>query len=141
AVLTRITFHVVHGVFFAAGIWVAFDAPFCARTLVDRKLLQQLDDPFSGISFLTLYYLGAICLGYFAGYFLLVFGREATKTWQRTSAGTRLLNRAATLAIWLVVIGLPAGLLYKNVPVIRASDGSVLRNFARSIARGLPAFG
>ena len=139
AVLTRITFHVVHGVFFAAGIWVAFDAPFCARTLVDRKLLQQMDDPFSGISFLTLYYLGAICLGYFAGYFLLVFGKETAKTWQKVPAAARLLNRAVTAVIWAVVLAVPAGLLYKNGPLIQASDGLLLREFARLTALGLPA--
>src|SRR5213078_4343118 len=140
AVITTVLLRVVHAALLAAGLWVVFDAPFAPRALMD-KLLEQAEESSGGVPFLTFYYLGAICLGYFAGYFLLVFGREATKTWQRTSAGTRLLNRAATLAIWLVVIGLPAGLLYKNVPVIRASDGSVLRNFARSIARGLPAFG
>ncbi|PYJ86269.1 MAG: hypothetical protein DME22_05915 [Verrucomicrobia bacterium] len=138
AVLTRTTFPIVHAVFLAAGIWVAFDAPFCARTLVDKRLLQQLDEPFGGISFLTFYYLGAVCLGYFLGYFLLIFRQQTAKTWQRISAGTRLLNRVGAVAIWIAVIGLPVGLWSKNASVVRATDGSLLHEFARRMTLGLP---
>ena len=140
AVITTVLFRLMHFFLLAAGLWVAFDAPLSMRTLVEKKL-QEVDEPFSGMPFLTFYYLGAICLGYFAGYFLLVFGRETTKTWQRTPAGTRLLNRAVTLVIWLVIVGSLVVLLYRNVPIIRASDGSVLRDFARSVAGGLAGRG
>ena len=140
AVITTLMFRVVHALFLAAAIWVAFDPPFGPRMLMD-KLLRQVDEPASGAPFLTFYYLGALCLGYFAGYFLLVCGREVAKTWQRISAGSRLINRLVTAAVWMAVIGTPLGLLYKNVPVIRANDGSLLREFARLTTGRLPAQG
>jgi len=67
-------FRVVHLAFMAAGIWTAFDGKISARALVDSKLLQFTDEARSGVPFLTFYYLGGLCLGYFVGYFLLVFG-------------------------------------------------------------------
>ncbi|PYJ58474.1 MAG: hypothetical protein DME24_16270 [Verrucomicrobia bacterium] len=137
AVITTLLFRVVHAVLLVAGVWVAFDAPFGPRMLVD-KVLQQMDEPFAGVSFLSFYYLGAVCLGYFVGYFLLIFRQETAKTWQRISAGTRLLNRAVTVAIWIAVIGLPVGLWSRNASVVRASDGSLLHEFARLMTRALP---
>jgi len=41
----------------------------------------------------------------------------------------------------VVVIAAPAGLLYKNLPAIRANDGSMLREFVRSATSGLPEHG
>ena len=140
ASITALLFRVVHAVLLATGIWVAFDAPFGPRRLMDG-LLEQLDEPSSGVPFLTFYYLGAICLGYFVGYFLLLCGQEATKTWQRIPPGSRLVNRAVTTAIWTALAAMPALLLYRNAPLIRANDGSLLREFARLITRGLPAQG
>ncbi|HXT42333.1 MAG TPA: DUF2723 domain-containing protein, partial [Candidatus Angelobacter sp.] len=135
--ITTFLFRVVHTILLVAGIWVAFDAPFGPRMLMEQ-LLQQTDDPLSTVPFLTFYYLGALCLGYFAGYFLLVFGQETAKSWTKVSAATRLCNRAVTGAIWLAAIGTPVGLVYKNLGAIRATDGSLLRDFARLATLGLP---
>src|SRR5439155_21726894 len=76
AVITTVLFRVVHLAFLAAGVLTAFDFDWTisARSLVDRKLLQFADQARSGVPFLTFYYLGALCLGYFIGYFLLVLG-------------------------------------------------------------------
>src|SRR5439155_3363520 len=117
---------------------VVFDAPFGLRMLMDR-MLQQFDEPFGGVPFLMFYYLGALCLGYFVGYFLLVSRPDAARTWQRVSAGTRLVNGAVTSALGLAVFLLPAGLVYKNLPLIRASDGSLFRELTRLITRGWSA--
>ena len=140
ATLTALLFRVVHGAFLAAGIWVAFDARGSIRWLIESRL-QEADQAPGGAPYLTFYYLGAVCLGYFIGYFLLVFGRDMTKTWQRSSSTTRLVNHTVTGAAWMVMIGAPAGLLYKNVPIIRANDGTLLRDFARLTTAGLPAQG
>src|SRR6266571_1314399 len=99
--------------------------------LVDRKLLQITDEARSGVPFLTFYYLGALCLGYFVGYFLLVFGPSSGKTWQKVRPTTRWVNRMMAGMVWLVVIVAPAGLLYKKLPAIRVNDGSVLQAFVR----------
>jgi len=73
----------VHLAFLAAGLWTAFDGKISARALVDKKLLELTDEARSGVPFLTFYYLGALCLGYFVGYFLLVFGTATGRSWQK----------------------------------------------------------
>src|SRR5437667_3816522 len=141
AAITTLLFRVVPLAFLAAGIWTAFDGKISARALVDRKLLQITDEARSGVPFLTFYYLGALCLGYFVGYFLLVFGPSSGRTWQKVRPPTRWVNRMMAGLVWLVVIVAPAGLLYKNLPAIRVNDGSVLQAFVRSATSGLPANG
>jgi len=43
--------------------------------------------------------------------------------------------------IWLVVIGRAGWTAYKNLPAIRANDGSMLREFVRSANERLPEHG
>jgi tetratricopeptide (TPR) repeat protein len=138
-VITTSLFRVVHVAFLAAALWTAFDGKISARSLVDRKFLQFTDEALSGPPFLAFYYLGALCLGYFVGYFLLVFGPSTGKSWQKVAPTTRPLNRLMAGLVWLVVIAAPAGLLYKNLPLIRANDGSLLKEFVRAVASGLTA--
>jgi tetratricopeptide (TPR) repeat protein len=141
AAITTLLFRVVHLAFLAAGIWTAFDGNISARSLVDTMLLQFSDEARSGVPFLTFYYLGALCLGYFVGYFLLVYGPSAAKSWQKTPPTSRPVNRMVSGLIWIVVIAAPSGLLYKNLPAIRANDGSLLQEFVRSATSGLPENG
>jgi len=61
--LTSFLFHLVCAAFLIFCIWMAFDPPFSPRHL-------NLGTPL-----LTFYYLGALSIGYFSGYFLLVFGK------------------------------------------------------------------
>jgi hypothetical protein len=63
--LASVMFHLIHAVFLGLCVWVAFDPPFSPRHLG------------LGIPFLTFYYLGALSAGYYGGYFLLVFRKEA----------------------------------------------------------------
>ncbi len=64
AALASFMFSLVHGVILCVCIWAAFDPPFSPRHLG------------FGTPCLTLYYLGALSIGYFSGYFLLVFGKS-----------------------------------------------------------------
>ena len=83
--LTNLMTHVIHGVFLAACLYVAFDPPFSPR---------QLGRPFV---FLPFYYLGALAIGYCSGYFLLVFGPPPTvKAWQRPSLLRRVFKYGVT---------------------------------------------
>jgi len=100
-VITTSLFRVVHVAFLVAGLWTAFDGKISARSLVDRKFLQFTDEAMSGLPFLTFYYLGALCLGYFVGYFLLVFGPSTGKSWQKAPPSTRPLNRLMAGLVWL----------------------------------------
>src|SRR5208283_5973401 len=62
--LTNFLFHLACAAFLFLGIWMAFDPPFSPRHI-------NLGTPL-----LPLYYLGALSIGYFSGYFLLIFGQE-----------------------------------------------------------------
>jgi tetratricopeptide (TPR) repeat protein len=115
--------------FLAASLWVAFDAPFSGRSLMRRKL-QGIDELTSGTPFLTFYYLAALAIGYFVGYFLLIFGHQPGRTRLRQSPGILALSKVMKAVIWVVIILAPIGLFRRNYPVIRASDGGLLREFA-----------
>jgi hypothetical protein len=136
SIITNIMFRVVHGMFLIAGLWVAFDAPFSPRARMD-KLVQQADDVATGIPMLSLYYLGALCIGYFTGYYLLVFGKDLEKKWQRVSGTAQMLNRLITGLVGIAMVGVPAGLVFKNFPVMRESNGTLLHEFARSVSEHL----
>ena len=71
--LTSFLFHLVCATFLVLCIWMAFDPPFSPRHLG------------FGTPFLTLYYLGALSIGYFSGYFLLIFGKEPSSRLQLPS--------------------------------------------------------
>jgi tetratricopeptide (TPR) repeat protein len=123
--LATIMFHVVHALFLVACIWVALDPPVSPRSKG------------FGIPFLTFYYLGALSVGYFSGYFLLIFGRE-TDPHKRVPGYMRLLNSTVTVAIWLLLLLVPVALIYRNLPQIRITNGPMLGEYADLLAKGLP---
>ena len=126
--LATFMFHVAHGILFVACVWVALDPPFSPR------------HKGSGLSFLTFYYLGALSVGYFAGYFLLIFGRK-TERLRKTPSYLTLLNSIIKVAVWLVFIIVPAVLVARNLPQIRASNGSLLKQTAELMTKSLPPKG
>ncbi len=129
AALTNFMFRVVHGVFLVVCLWAAFDPPFSPRVLG------------FGVPFLTFYYLGALCVGYYSGYFLLVFGQGTGNAWQRPSLWERALNGLLITALWLTLLAVPASLAWRNLPRIRAANGPALRHYAERITQGLPGKG
>jgi tetratricopeptide (TPR) repeat protein len=131
--LTTLMFYVVHGLFLVACLVAAFDSVFSPRKLSMEIPLRT--------SFLTLYYLGALSIGYFSGYFLLVFGAEPSGPRPRTAFFRRAVNTIITLVIWLALIGVPATLVYQNLPKIRANRATPLSQYADLLAKSLPAKG
>ncbi len=123
--LAKLMFHVVHGGLFIACIWVAMDPPVSPRN-------QNL-----GVPYLSFYYLAALSVGYFAGYFLLVFGAPSSRT-RRISPSTRLAQLAVTGGVWTLLFLVPAILLYRNLPQIQISNGPLLRDYAEQLAVSLP---
>lgn len=133
AALTNLMFRIIHLVFLAACLWVVFDQKFSPRALVTYSL---------GLSFLTFYYLGALAVGYYSGYALLVFGEaKSSKSWRRRSEGGLIFDRVMTALVWLAFAGVTGGLLYKNFRTVRHNDGTVLRELAGQLAKPLPASG
>jgi tetratricopeptide (TPR) repeat protein len=129
--LTSFMFHVVHAVIFGVCIWVAFDPPFSPRHLG------------FGLTFLTFYYLAALGVGYFCGYFLLVFGKQATssRSQQPRPSPLDFLNIPVTCGVWLLAILAVVGLVYKNAPQIRETNGDTLKKYAALVEENLPRTG
>ncbi|HEX4646681.1 MAG TPA: tetratricopeptide repeat protein, partial [Verrucomicrobiae bacterium] len=129
--LATISFHVVHAVFLGACVWMALDPTISPRFI-------------GGYPFLPLYYLGALSVGYFSGYFLLVFGTAAVKPrrqQQPTAPWLRLINVGATTAVWLLFLASPVLLFSKNLPHIRVNSGAVLDQYVSLIRQSLPQKG
>jgi lipopolysaccharide biosynthesis regulator YciM len=135
--LTSAGFKLMHGVFLIAGVYMAFDLPWSARQLMDQ-LLQRTGRVMSGVPFLTLYYLGALCLGYFAGYFLLVFGPRESRSGRHDSGTSQVTNGVVLVLAWVIVVAAPIALTYRNLPRMQVNNGLVLRDFAGQLVSGLP---
>lgn len=129
ATLSNVMFRVVHAMFLVACLWVAFDPRFSPRALGQ------------GLPMLPAYYLGALCIGFLSGYFLLVFGRPTAKAWQRPSPVMRALGPAAVASVWIALVAVPAGLIYQNGPSILTAQSPLLADFAALATRDLPASG
>jgi len=126
AALAKLSFHFVHGVFFIACAWVAFDPPFSSRHL--------------GQNHLVFYYFGALSVGYFAGYFLLIFNKQPLRSWG-VPRWLKIVNRVVTSLVLVLAVVIPAGLIYKNLPQIRATNSRVFKQYTALLAEGLPAKG
>ncbi len=129
AAVTNFMFRAVHGVFLVICLWAAFDPPFSPRALG------------LGIPFLTFYYLGALCIGYCSGYFLLVFGEGTGHAWEHPSLWERSLNGLLTAAVWVALLAVPVALTWRNLPRLQAANGTALRQFAARTAQALPVKG
>lgn len=127
AAITSFMFKIVHGMFLAACVWVAFDPEFSPRRLG------------MGLPFLTFYYLGALSVGYFSGYFLLVFGEEPKKSWAKAQGLTRVLNQAISGIVQIAPIAVAVFMVQRNFPSIRFTNGPMLKQFAGLCAQALPA--
>lgn len=130
--LTTFILHFMHGVLLTLCLWVALDP----TKFGPRHLYISAWSPV-----LTLYYLGALSIGYFCGYFLLVFGTEPVGRARTLSAAMRLRNQIVVAAV-SAILGLTAILLLiRNVPQIRATNGPMLRLYADSLVERLPQTG
>jgi tetratricopeptide (TPR) repeat protein len=123
--LATFMFHVVHGLFLIACIWVAMDPPLSPR------------NKGFGSPFLTFYYLGALSVGYCSGYFLLLFGRKPDGG-SPLPPHVRLINNTITGIIWLLLFLVPGVLVWRNVPQIRMTNGPMLKQYAGLLAQSLP---
>ncbi|HTG44164.1 MAG TPA: tetratricopeptide repeat protein [Verrucomicrobiae bacterium] len=126
ASLTNLAFRVIHLLFLGGCLFVAFDPKYSPRKLG------------LGLPFLSFYYLGALAIGYYAGYALLVFTDPPRKSWRGENSVGKLFNPIVRAAVLLALAAVPAGLFYKNYPFVRAADGTVLKEFIAQAAAGLP---
>ena len=126
--MATIVFHFMFALYLCVCIWCLFDAPFSPR----HKGL--------GLPFLTFYYLAALSVGYFTGYFLLVFSNLPVRG-RLPSPSMRTLNRIVVALVVALTVIAPAALAVRNLPQIRTTNGSILRDYAAALAEGLPQSG
>jgi tetratricopeptide (TPR) repeat protein len=124
--LANLLFHFAHAVFLVVCIWVAFDPPFSPRE--------------RGFG-LTLYYLSALSVGYYSGYFLLVFRRELGTRFQMQGPQFNFLNFLAVTVVGLLFLAAGVGLTYKNAPLIRAANDDTFQRYASLAVENLPRTG
>ena len=129
AVISNLLFRVIHAVFLAGCAFMTLDQAFSPRALG------------YGQAMLPFYYLGALVIAYCAGYFLLIYGTEEEKAWQKPGPLGKALNLVVIGLLWLGLIALPGWLAVKNFPVLRAQNGPAVRDFAAQLAKGLPGQG
>jgi tetratricopeptide (TPR) repeat protein len=122
--------HFIYGVMLLLCCWVALDPEHFGP----RHLLPQ-------IPMLTFYYLGALSIGYLIGYFLLVFGAKPFRRPRPVPGMQTLLNNAILGVLGVLVLVVPALLLYRNLPQIRTTNGPALRQYADLLAADLPPKG
>lgn len=129
AFLTGLMFHLFHALFLGFSIWVMFDPPFSPRALAGP------------LSFLSFYYLIALNIGYYSGYFLLLFRNSEQRGWRRPSAVQIGLNWIITIAVWVGPLVVAGFLIYRNFPTIQGNNGSALKEYTEKMAANLPATG
>ena len=127
--LMSLVFYAAHAFLLLICVCVAFDPPFSPRQL-SRKLGALLP-------FLPLYYLGALSIGYYSGFFLLIFSGYLGRR-QRL---LRALRWTAPALIYTLLGLTLAGLLWKNTPTIQVTNGRQLEPYARLVLDSLPPEG
>lgn len=132
--LTNIAFHVIQAVLLLVCLWVALDPQFSPRHY--QPILGNY-----GILLLPFYYLGALSVGYFSGYFLLVFGVTPSGRQRFRKTYPAFVNNAVVFLIWGLSVLAPVLLLWRNLPPIRLTNGPQLRQYASLVAENLPTNG
>ncbi len=127
--LTRFMFGVMHAAFLVLALATFFEFKYSPSARMHEM----------PVSFLTFYYMGALSIGYFCGYLLLIFGRVRSQAWERRRQLTKVLNFSMLAVVWLIALGAPALLAWETYPHIRAGSSSTLRQFADQILAGLPS--
>jgi tetratricopeptide (TPR) repeat protein len=128
--LTNFLFHLACAAFLVLCVWMAFDPPFSPRHLS------------LGTPLLTLYYLGALSIGYFSGYFLLVFGKAPSSRLQPPRPELfQFLDPLVVVGFWVLVVATVTGLAYKNAPQIRDTNDDTFQKYASFVEENLPRSG
>lgn len=130
--LANYMIYFVYGVIFSVCMWVMFDPAFSPR----QKGF--------GYPSLTLYYLTALSIGYYCGFFLLIFGKPAMPT-RRNKRPDQALPKFLLWLCPVIVAGTfiaaalaVIALVYRNRPIVRNINDSTLLKYAQLTAQNLP---
>jgi len=125
--------HVSHTFLLLICLWAVFDPPFSPRQIARQNSLP--------LPFLPLYYLTALSIGYYSGFFLLLFGAAALQRTSLRHTIRRAVCRVVPKLVYVLVSLASVGLLLKNLPAIRATNAPHLDQYARLAAGALPPEG
>lgn len=132
--LANLAFHVIFGVLLIVCLWVALDPQFGPRHY--QPVLANY-----GILLLPFSYLGALSIGYFTGYYLLVFGVTPSGRQRFRKTYPPFVNHIVVFVVYALAVIAPVLLLARNFPQIRITNGPQLRDFAWLVADKLPPKG
>jgi len=124
----------VHFLFLVVCIYVAFDHVVSPRQLVDLPQVTGIGAPF-----LTFYYLGALNIGYFLGYLLLLSGKEEARQWRKPSELGKALNRGLHIGLQIAALVVIAMLVWRNLGTVAVNNkNDVAGTYAKWLADNLP---
>ncbi len=135
-------FHLGFAVLFTVCVWVVFDPPFSPQ-----QLTLGLPYPVNGTPFLSLYYLAALSIGYYSGYFLLVFAKKPVPSRRNVKPlpifpqYLMWLSPVIVAGVFLATSAAVSTLIYKNLPVIRSLNDDTLLKYAQFTTQNLPRGG
>jgi tetratricopeptide (TPR) repeat protein len=127
-IVTTIAFHLCHILILIACVWTALDPGFSPRQVS------------FGFAYLPLYFLGALSIGYYSGYLLLI-SRAIGDRYRGPGQGAILIQRVTGAVMVLFFGAVTAILLHRNTPEIRLTNGSLNQELATSLAATLPPNG
>lgn len=122
-----------YGVFLLCCLWMVLDPLFGPRQWIPGGVVH--------LPMLTFFYIGALCAGYFLGYFLLVFGTRPSRQRERTPPVQSWFSRVVLALTVLVAVAAPVVLLRNNAPRIQAgrSAASALDRYFSRVEQLLPS--
>ena len=123
--ITSLALHLLQLAFVAAIVVLCFDLPeFSTRGRL------------TGVQFLTFLFLGALAVGYSAGFFLLVYGQKPSRDAFRSRSVMSALSPIVAGIVLIGAVAVPVGLAYRNYHSVQ--DNGVLDGFARALFSEMP---
>ena len=128
--IASFSFHLVYGILLLLCVWIALDPPMSPRFHVPEGLRPYLP-------MLTLYYLGALGVGYFCGYFLLILGKKVERQRRSSSrSSSEGIVQVGGVGVLLIVTAL---LVCRNLPQMRTTNGPSLKDFTQLLTENFPS--
>jgi tetratricopeptide (TPR) repeat protein len=129
--------HIIHGLFLVLGCLVAFEYQMTGVGSTEVSVRQLAASAGTPVV-LTVYYLSAISLGYYAGYFYLVFGTPSIHKWGRPSAFGKVVNQILVGVLILTLIAVPGLLVYRNLGGMFSSYSGHLSTYSKRLVERIP---
>lgn len=128
-IVAETLFHLIHAFFLFICLWATLGSP-----LSPRHLLPQFPC-------LPLYFLMALSVGYYSGYFLLVFAPRSDKSSRREHRQATPLHQGSLAAVVLLAVLVPAGLAHGNLREILRRKTDALAGYFEDLEKSLPGKG